>query len=117
MLTTPRPARPLLLVLGAIVSVQFGGALAATLVPQIGAGGSVTLRLLFATAILWVVARPRLRGHSRAAWLTVLWLGAALGLMNLSLLRLAGAPAHRGRCDHRVPRTAGSGNHPLPAAA
>ena len=84
MVTTRTPARPLLLVVTAIVSVQFGGALAATLVPQIGAGGSVTLRLLFATAILWAIARPRLRGHGRAAWLTVLGFGAALGLMNLA---------------------------------
>lgn len=82
--TTRAPARPLLLVLTAIVSVQFGGALAATLVPEIGAGGSVTLRLVFATAILWAIARPRLRGHSRAAWATVLAFGAALGLMNLA---------------------------------
>jgi len=78
------PAPPLLLVLAAIVSVQFGGALAATLVPEIGAGGSVMLRLLFATAILWAVARPRLRGHSREAWLVVLAFGVALGLMNLA---------------------------------
>lgn len=83
-MTTRTPARPLVLVLTAIVSVQFGGALAATLVPEIGASGSVTLRLLFATAILWVVARPRVRGHDRSAWLTVLGFGAALGLMNLS---------------------------------
>jgi inner membrane transporter RhtA len=72
------------LVLTAIVSVQFGGALAATLVPRIGAGGSVLLRLLFATVILVAVARPRLRGRSRQAWLMVLAFGAALGLMNLA---------------------------------
>ena len=34
-----------LLVLGGIVSVQFGGALAATLVPEIGAGGAGGLDL------------------------------------------------------------------------
>ena len=84
MVATRTPTRPLLLVLTAIISVQFGGALAATLVPQIGAGGSVTLRLLFATAILWAIARPRLRGHSQTAWLTVLGFGCALGLMNLA---------------------------------
>jgi inner membrane transporter RhtA len=82
--STSLPAPPLVLVLAAIVSVQFGGALAATLVPQIGAGGSVVLRLLFATAILWAVARPRLRGHGRVAWFTVVAFGLALGLMNLS---------------------------------
>ncbi|TPG17869.1 EamA family transporter [Pedococcus bigeumensis] len=84
MVATRTPAQPLLLVLTAIVSVQFGGALAATLVPQIGAGGSVTLRLVFATAILWAIARPRVRGHGRTAWLTVLGFGCALGLMNLA---------------------------------
>lgn len=72
------------LVLAAVVSVQFGGALAATLVPEIGAAGSVTLRLLFATLVLGAVARPRLRGHARGAWLTVVLFGLALGLMNLA---------------------------------
>jgi inner membrane transporter RhtA len=78
------PAPPLVLVLAAVASVQLGGALAATLVPQIGPSGSVTLRLLFATAILWVVARPRLRGHSRSAIVTVVAFGLTLGLMNLA---------------------------------
>ncbi|HET8983831.1 MAG TPA: EamA family transporter [Pedococcus sp.] len=81
-----------LLVLAAVVSVQFGGALAATLVPTIGAPGSVTLRLLFAAFVLGLIARPRLRGHSRRAWVTVVAFGLALGLMNLcfyaSLVRL-----------------------------
>ena len=81
-----------ILVLAAVVSVQFGGALAATLVPVIGAPGSVTLRLIFAALVLGAVARPRLRGHTRRAWLTVAAFGLALGLMNLafyaSLVRL-----------------------------
>src|SRR5215207_5734335 len=72
------------LVLTGIVSVQFGGALAATLVPTIGAAGSVTLRLMIGTVILLVVARPRLRGHSRRAWGTVILFGLALGAMNWS---------------------------------
>ena len=70
------------LVLAGIVSVQFGGALAATLVPEIGAGGSVVMRLVFATALLLVFVRPRWQGHSRRAWLTVIAFGVALGLMN-----------------------------------
>lgn len=70
--------------LGGVVSVQFGGALAATLVPEIGAGGSVLLRISIAAALLTAIARPRLRGHSRRAWLTVVAFGAALGLMNWS---------------------------------
>lgn len=84
-----RPA--LVMVLAAIVSVQFGGALAATLVPEIGSGGSVLLRLGIATVLLLVIVRPRWRGHSRRAWRGVLALGVALGLMNWSFY---GALAH-----------------------
>ena len=73
-----------LLVLGGVVSVQFGGALAATLVPDIGAGASVLVRLGFAAAIMLLIARPRVRGHSPAAWWTVLLFGLALGGMNWS---------------------------------
>lgn len=71
-----------LLVLGGVVSVQFGGAFAATLVPRIGAVGSVTLRLAFAMVILVAFARPALRGRSPRAWATVALFGLALAAMN-----------------------------------
>ena len=45
--------------------MQFGAALAVTLMPRAGALGVVTLRLLAAAVVLLVVCRPRLRGHSR----------------------------------------------------
>lgn len=64
--------------------MQFGGALAATLVPEIGAGGSVLLRIGIAAVILAAFVRPRLRGHDRLAWTTVVSFGVALGLMNWS---------------------------------
>lgn len=84
-MTSPADRVPApVLVLTGIVSVQFGGALAATLVPAVGAGGSVVIRLLFATALLLLVVRPRWRGHSRRAWLTVGAFGVALGLMNFA---------------------------------
>lgn len=70
--------------LGGVVSVQFGGALAATLVPEIGAGGSVLLRIGIAAAILFAVVRPGVRGHDGRAWATVVAFGVALGLMNWS---------------------------------
>lgn len=73
-----------LLVLGGVVSVQFGAALAATLVPQVGAGGSVLLRVSMAAILLCAIARPRWRGYDRRAWATVVAFGVALGLMNLS---------------------------------
>ena len=83
MSATDRVPAPLL-VLGGVVSVQFGGALAATLVPDIGAGASVLVRLGFAAAIMLLIARPRVRSHSPAAWWTVLLFGLALGGMNWS---------------------------------
>lgn len=72
-----------LLVLAAVVSVQFGGALAATLVPVVGVFGSVTLRLTIAAAVLLVTVRPRVRGRTTADWLVVGTFGAVLAIMNL----------------------------------
>lgn len=75
---------PVVLVLAAVLSVQFGGALAATLMPLVGVLGSVALRLVLAAAVLMVLVRPRLRGRSRADWLTVGAFAASLTLMNLA---------------------------------
>ncbi|WP_426999806.1 EamA family transporter [Ornithinimicrobium sp. Y1694] len=75
---------PVVLVLLAVVSVQFGGALAATLLPLVGVFGSVLLRLSLATLILWVFVRPRLRGRSRDDWLVVTLFALALTTMNLT---------------------------------
>lgn len=75
---------PVALVLTAVLSVQFGGALAATLLPLVGVVGSVTLRLVLAAAVLLAVVRPRLGGRSRADWLTVGAFATALTLMNLA---------------------------------
>ena len=73
-----------LLVFGGVVSVQFGGALASTLVAELGAGGAVLLRIAISALILLPLVRPRVRGHSRKAWLTVVAFGTTLGLMNWS---------------------------------
>jgi len=72
-----------LLVLAAVVSVQFGGALAATLVPLVGVLGSVTLRLTIAAAVLLIAARPRFRGRTTEDWLVVGAFGVVLAMMNL----------------------------------
>lgn len=77
--TAPPPS---LLVLAAIVSVQFGAALAATLLERVGVLGSVTLRLVISGVIMVVVARPRLRGHRRADWVAVTVFGMLLAMMN-----------------------------------
>ncbi|MFJ8946443.1 EamA family transporter [Streptomyces sp. NPDC102395] len=73
---------PVGLVLAGGVSVQFGGALAVTLMPRAGALGVVALRLLVAAVVMLVVCRPRLRGHSRADWATVVVFGVTMAAMN-----------------------------------
>jgi inner membrane transporter RhtA len=69
-------------VLAGGISVQFGGALAVTLIPRAGALGVVTLRLLAAAIVMLLVCRPRLRGHSRADWGTVVVFGITMAAMN-----------------------------------
>jgi inner membrane transporter RhtA len=73
---------PVGLVLAGGVSVQFGGALAALLIPRAGAVGVVTLRLLAAAVVLLLICRPRLRGHSRTDWGTVVVFGVTMAAMN-----------------------------------
>ncbi|MGV9787000.1 EamA family transporter [Streptomyces sp. NPDC003435] len=73
---------PVGLVLAGGISVQFGGALAVTLMPRAGALGVVTLRLVAAALVLLVVCRPRLRGHSRTDWGTVIVFGLTMAGMN-----------------------------------
>ncbi|MFB7950931.1 DMT family transporter [Streptomyces sp. NPDC056045] len=73
---------PVALVVAGGLSVQFGSAVAVLLMPRAGALGVVTLRLAVAALVLLIVCRPKLRGHSRADWGTVLAFGAAMGGMN-----------------------------------
>ncbi|XIG76450.1 EamA family transporter [Streptomyces sp. SGAir0957] len=80
---------PVGLVLAGCVSVQFGGALAVSLMPRTGAVGVVTLRLVVAALVLMVVCRPKLRGHSRADWGTVVAFGIAMGGMNMIFYQAA----------------------------
>ncbi|MFC9248971.1 DMT family transporter [Streptomyces sp. NPDC057136] len=74
---------PVALVVAGGLSVQFGAAVAALLMPRAGALGVVTLRLIAAAVVLLLVCRPKLRGHSRADWGTVLAFGTAMGGMNI----------------------------------
>jgi inner membrane transporter RhtA len=75
---------PTLLVLAAVTSVQFGAALAKTLFDEIGAGGTVFLRVVSAALVLALIWRPRLAGHAaRDLWLALLF-GLVLAGMNLA---------------------------------
>jgi inner membrane transporter RhtA len=71
------------LLLGGIISVQFGAALAKGLFPLVGAAGSAGVRLFFAAAVLLAVWRPRTR-LTRRQWIVTLGYGSVLGLMNLA---------------------------------
>lgn len=82
MRSLPTPSPPAL-VLSSIIAVQFGGALASTLIPTIGAVGSVALRLGFAAVILCALGRPALTGRSRTDWLVVTGYAATLATMNV----------------------------------
>ncbi|MER5874929.1 DMT family transporter [Streptomyces sp. NPDC060235] len=73
---------PVGLVLAGGISVQFGGALAVSLMPRVGALGVVSLRLLVAAIVLIAICRPSVRGHSRADWSTVIVFGLTMAAMN-----------------------------------
>jgi inner membrane transporter RhtA len=84
--STSRPAaRPIgavgLVVIG-LVCQDVGASLAVLLFPATGALGMVALRLGFAAIALLAIARPRVRGHSRTDWATMIAFGVALAGMN-----------------------------------
>ncbi len=72
------------LVVGAIASVQFGSAIAATLFAQIGPAGAVFLRLVFGTFVLVALWRPRFRARTRYELALAATFGLVLACMNLS---------------------------------
>jgi len=69
-------------VLGGIVSVQLGAAVAKHLFTEIPPTAMVWLRLLTSAVVLLVLVRPRVRGRSRPDWGLVLAFGLALMSMN-----------------------------------
>jgi len=70
-------------VLGSIVSVQCGAALATTLFDEVGPGGAVLLRSLFAALALAAFARGGMRDLRGAQLREVAVFGIALAAMNL----------------------------------
>lgn len=71
-----------LLVLVSIGSVQLGSAIARTLFDELGAPGTVLLRLGLSGAALLVVLRPRVRSWTRRSWAAALLLGVTMAAMN-----------------------------------
>lgn len=70
------------LVLVGLVCQEVGASFAVLLFPAAGPLGIVMLRLVFSALLLLAIARPRLRGHSAAAWRSVVWFGVVLASMN-----------------------------------
>ena len=76
--------RPEVLLLASITSVQFGSAFADNVFDRAGPGGVAFLRVLFTALVLVVIARPTLRGRTRAEIVTVIAYGMFLAAMNWS---------------------------------
>jgi inner membrane transporter RhtA len=86
---TTRARRDLLgpvgLVLGGILSVQVGAAIAKGLFGEISPTAMVWLRLATSAVVLGAVVRPRMRGRTRQDWLVVVGFGASLATMNWAI--------------------------------
>jgi inner membrane transporter RhtA len=74
---------PIPAIVGAIVSVQGGAALAKGLFPALGATGTVGLRVGISAVILLAAFRPRLRQATAAQWRVLIPFGVVLGVMNV----------------------------------
>jgi len=72
-------------VLLGILSLQFGAAFAKDLFHLVSPTGMVWLRMATAAVVLGLVARPALRGRTRADWQVAIAFGVTLGVMNWSI--------------------------------
>ncbi|BDV32332.1 EamA family transporter [Microbacterium terricola] len=77
-----RSTPAILLVIAGLACQEIGAALAVGLFDKVGPLGMVMLRLVFSAIVLLLIARPSLRGHTRAGWRAVVQFGAVLALMN-----------------------------------
>lgn len=74
---------PIPAILGSIVSVQGGAALAKGLFPALGPTGTVGLRVGISAVILLAAFRPGLRRATAEQWRVLIPYGVVLGVMNL----------------------------------
>ena len=73
---------PVPAVIGSILSVQIGAAVAKGMFPVLGSAGTTTIRIGLSALILIAVNRPGLRKLSRIQWNAVISYGLCLGAMN-----------------------------------
>jgi inner membrane transporter RhtA len=79
-----QPYQPVLLVLGSMLSLQFGAAIATRLFEDVGSAGASALRLGLAAAVLLLWARPDPRTWTSERRRAVVWLGLSMAVMNYS---------------------------------
>ncbi|MEV1011189.1 EamA family transporter [Streptomyces sp. NPDC049881] len=77
---TPAP----LLVLGQIVSMQLGSAVAKGAYDDAGPVALAGMRLIFAALVMCALVRPRLRRLTARQWRAALALGVTIGVMNMA---------------------------------
>lgn len=82
---TTTEARAVWLVVGGIVSVQVGAAIAKDLFSLVPPTVMVWLRLVTSALVLVAIARPRLQGRSAADWRMALGFGISLVTMNWAI--------------------------------
>src|SRR6476620_11250616 len=80
---TSSPLLPVSALLLAMLSFQFGAALAKQLFPLVGAEGATAIRLGLGALILWLLRRPWRNLGGRRDWVSLVGYGLTLGLMNL----------------------------------
>jgi inner membrane transporter RhtA len=73
------------LVIGGILSVQVGAAIAKSLFGRVPPTSMVWLRLVTSAVIFLIVVRPRLGGHNKMDWLIAVSFGASLMTMNWAI--------------------------------
>jgi inner membrane transporter RhtA len=83
--TATTQAKAVWLVIGGIVSVQVGAAIAKDLFDLVPPTAMVWLRLVTSAVILVAIARPRLRGRSAQDWRVALAFGVSLLTMNWAI--------------------------------
>jgi inner membrane transporter RhtA len=72
-------------IVAASASLQASAAVATTAFAALGAAGTSASRFLAGAAVLLLLARPRLRGRGRGAWLAIATWGAAMAAANFCL--------------------------------
>jgi inner membrane transporter RhtA len=73
------------LVVGGILSVQSGAAIAKDLFPLVPPTAMVWLRLATSAVVFLILVRPRLRGRTRQDWTVALGFGTSLLVMNWAI--------------------------------